>query len=438
MKDMMEEHFRAQLWTQFATILLGLWLVAAPVTLGYLHEGGQASSDMAAGIALVLLATLSLSYTRGWARWGVTAVGLWLLFAPLMFWTKSAAAYANDTLVAMLVISFSILVPGMPGMRMMHGPTVPPGWSYNPSSWAQRGPIVALAFVSLLASRYLAAYQLEHLATAWDPFFGAGTARVLLSDVSKMFPISDAGLGATAYAIELLSTLMGGPDRWRTMPWMVLMFGILVIPLGVASIILVVLQPVVVGQWCTICLFTALTMLVMIPLAADEVVAMMQFMADVRRRGDSLWTNFWHGGTMEGGEEEDRSAPTWPANANELGRAGARGVTVTWRLLVCAAVGLVVMAAPGLLRLDTGIASHFWIVGPLITTVSVVAWADVLRAVRFVNLVLALWLAAAPIALPAGTSALAAGILLAVAVSFLTLRRGSIRESYAGWNERIL
>jgi hypothetical protein len=45
---------------------------------------------------------------------------------------------------------------------------------------------------------------------------------------------------------------MGSPARWYTMPWMVMFFGILVIPLGLVHILLVISQPVVVGEWCTL------------------------------------------------------------------------------------------------------------------------------------------------------------------------------------------
>jgi apolipoprotein N-acyltransferase len=52
--------------------------------------------------------------------------------------------------------------------------------------------------------------------------------------------------------LEPLSGFMGG--RNRTMPWMVVMFGVLVVPLGVVSIVLVILQPLALGAWCTLCL----------------------------------------------------------------------------------------------------------------------------------------------------------------------------------------
>jgi hypothetical protein len=42
------------------------------------------------------------------------------------------------------------------------------------------------------------------------------------------------------------------------------MFGIQVIPLGVTSIVLVILQPLMVGTWCSLCLATAIFMLLTI------------------------------------------------------------------------------------------------------------------------------------------------------------------------------
>lgn len=57
---------------------------------------------------------------------------------------------------------------------------------------------------------------------------------------------------------------MDGKSRWRTMPWMVTMIGIVVIPLGLSHIILVMSQPVVVHHLSTFALLAALVMLPMI------------------------------------------------------------------------------------------------------------------------------------------------------------------------------
>jgi nucleoside-diphosphate-sugar epimerase len=54
-------------------------------------------SDLASGLLIMLLGALSLSPRLSWAQWANTLVGIWLLFAPLVFWSPSAAVYANDT-----------------------------------------------------------------------------------------------------------------------------------------------------------------------------------------------------------------------------------------------------------------------------------------------------------------------------------------------------
>jgi len=56
------------------------------------------------GIALArpLSRALTLALAGGlclWAPWTASAVGVWLLFAPLVFWAPTAAAYGNDTLI---------------------------------------------------------------------------------------------------------------------------------------------------------------------------------------------------------------------------------------------------------------------------------------------------------------------------------------------------
>ena len=122
--------------------------------------------------------------------------------------------------------------------------------------------------------------------------------------MSKAWPVADAGLGAVVYMLELVMTFMGGKDRWRTMPWMVLALAFLIVPLGVVSIYFVIIQPIVIGTWCTLCLVAALAMALMIPFSLDEFVAMGQFLVDARRKGKPFWRTFWTGGAMEGGSDD--------------------------------------------------------------------------------------------------------------------------------------
>jgi hypothetical protein len=230
--------------------------------------------------------------------------------------------------------------------------------------------------------------------------------RVLDSEVSRARPISDAGLGTVADAIEALMGYMGGTSRWRTMPWMVTFFGILVVPLGVVSITLVILQPVMVGTWATLALATAVAMLVMIPLTVDEVVAMGQFLVQSHRAGKPLWRTFWKGGTLEGGGEDERS-PALTAPLTKTGPAMVWGVTVPWTLLASAALGVWLMAAPAVFGMQGTAADSNHLLGALIVTTAVIAMAEVARTGRFLNGLFGLWIMAAPWLL-SGTAAGAA------------------------------
>jgi uncharacterized membrane protein len=437
------DHERAMweqgLWAHFVNLLLGVWLITSPSALGY-GTSGLIRSDIVSGALVILFSLASNARKLGaFGQWANCFVGVWLLFAPLVFWTRDAAAYANDTLVGALVIAFAVLIPGMPGMDMsvmMTGPDIPPGWSYNPSTWAQRAPIILLAAVGFFASRYMAAFQLGHIDNVWDPIFGSGTRRVLQSDVSKMFPISDAGLGAVSYVFEILMGFMGDRARWRTMPWMVMFFGMVVLPLGVTSIVLMILQPVAVGTWCFLCLLAALAMLSMVPATLDEVVAMVQFLVQARREGKPLWRTFWLGGVVEGGQSDKRLTPFNWSRPQDMFTAWSRS---SWHLLLAAGIGGWLMFAPDVLG-TTGRASNSdRLVGALVLTFAFIATAEVARAMRFLNAPFAVWLLIAPWVLEGFvTSARWSDVLAGTTLLALSFPRGNIRGRYGSWQSYIV
>ena len=169
----------------------------------------------------------------------------------------------------------------------------PQGWTYNPSAWSQRIPLVVLAIAGFAIASYLAAYQLGWIGEVFEPFFGDGSRVILNSSVSRILPIPDAALGAIGYLADAIGGIVGGRHRYRTMPWMVILFGIAVGPLGAISVLLVILQPVLFDQWCTLCLASAALSVVMIGPAMDEVLASLEWMRDSRRKGESTWAAFW-------------------------------------------------------------------------------------------------------------------------------------------------
>lgn len=135
----------------------------------------------------------------------------------------------------------------------MSGRAVPPGWEENPTSWPRRLEIVVLAAAGLIVAGYLTLYQLGLLESVFDPFFPQGSPRVL----HLLEPVPDAALGVLAYGAEIVLSLIGGEDRWRTMPWTTLAFGVAVFSGALVSVLLMIAQPVFADAWCTLCLVSA-------------------------------------------------------------------------------------------------------------------------------------------------------------------------------------
>ncbi|MBU4499316.1 MAG: SPW repeat protein [Gammaproteobacteria bacterium] len=473
--DMMVESHRNMLWPYYLSMMLGFWLLTSPFTLGYMSdfapdanqlrvmaERGLPSfelrnllmtwSDVISGILVIVFSALSADTWRRnpWAQWANAFVGLWLMFAPLVFWTPLPEAYANGTLVGGLVIALSVLIPMMPGMSMagmMGRPDVPPGWAYTPSSWLQRMPIGVLALIGFLIARVLGAYQLGHIDSVWEPFFAGsgdmqgvmnGTETIITSDVSKAWPIADGALGAIVYTLELVMTWMAGKDRWRTMPWMVLGLAVLILPLGVVSIYFVIIQPIVIGTWCTLCLIAALAMAVMIPYSLNEFVAMGQFLMWSRKQGKPFWRTFWTGDAMDGGSDDTSKGLV--ATPREQFAQATRGVTYPWTLLLSIAIGIWLTFTR--LSFDSfgAMTDSDHLVGLLVVTFSIIALAEVGRAIRFINIPFGAWLIAAPWLLDGIVSPLAVwnSVICGVLLIVLAIPRGKIKESYAGWDRYIV
>jgi uncharacterized membrane protein len=170
---------------------------------------------------------------------------------------------------------------------------IPPGWTYNPSIWRDRLPVLGLAILGFVIATYLSLYQLRIVPDVWEPFFGNGSKLILNSYLSRYLPIPDAALGALGYLFEGLGALVGGRARWRTMPWVVLLLGLSVMVLGLSSLLLVVAQPVFFRAWCTLCLSSAIISFAIVAPAMDEVLATLQHLRRSKRLGHSFLRALW-------------------------------------------------------------------------------------------------------------------------------------------------
>ena len=446
-----EQAFRSaharNIWAHFLNIGLGAWMITAPVILGYADLTGMLVSDIGAGLLVMIGSFVALSWRASLVRWGVAAVAAWIMTAPLVFWTESAAAYLNGTLAGAAIFGLAVCIrpaPGVGTMAAATGPTVPPGWDYSPSDWTQRMPVIALAFIGLFVSRYLAAYQMGHVDGVWEPFFAGspenpqnGTEEIITSDISRAWPVPDAGLGALTYLLEILIGFIGSARRWRTMPWLVLIFGIMIVPLGVVSITFIIIQPILLGTWCTLCLITAAAMLIQIPYAVDELIATCQFLRRRKRAGAPILRVFLTGDTDDGPDERRDESFEQPAGAVVRDMLGG-GVSVTWGLTASAAIGVWLMFTRLTLGTEGTLANTDHLIGALAVTIAVSAMAESIRAARFLNVCLGAALVICALVMEASWVQSGADIAAGLALMVVSLPRGPVRHSYGGWSRVVV
>lgn len=434
------------IWCDWANLIVGAWLITAALSFDHVKTE-PFWSDIICGIAIFTLSAFGLAFKSVVHRWPIGFIGTWMLFAPLVLWTKSPRVFEMDMLLACLAISFSFLIPGLPGEHpdVESGGSVPKGWSYNPSSWNQRLPLICMGMIGFFAARYLACYQLGYMNSVWDPIFGDGTVKVLTSKVSQAFPVSDAGLGALSYLVDSLAGALGSANRWRTMPWMVLLFGLLIIPAGVTSIVLVMLQPISVGAWCSICLSTAALMLFMVPLAFDEVIASCQFLSRGVKNGKSFWRLLLFGAkgdeqsteTTAGGAKVPDVKTEAPPESSEA--KSDTGITVPWNLALSTIVAIFVMFIPDLLNSIKPMSAIEYIAGALAVTNCVCALAEPCRSVRLLNIPVGLTLIITPYLVTGGQSdSIIADLICGLTLCALSIPKGKIQGRFGSLSKWIV
>jgi hypothetical protein len=436
LEEIMLHHYKT-LWTYVVNGILALWLISQPFLLNY-KSAALMKSDILSGVVVIFVEIVAFIPRFAVLRWGTAIVAFWLLLAPLIFWSPTPATYLVDTLMACLFIAFAVLIPGLPGQAgiQLPGPDKPPEWSYNPSSWIRRWLGIALALVGFFLARYLAAHQLGYIPHVWDPFFGGGSDQVTESALSRSFPISDAGFGAVAYILEALTGFMGSRARWRSAPFIAVTFAVLVIPLGATSILLVIMQPVVVGAWCGFCLISAAALLISVPLAVHESIAVGQFLVLAYKQKKNFWQIFWLGGTVLGYEGKDPDRTHWSLRQRWAG--SIQGVSVPWFIIVQALVGVWFMARPNLLPFNIESANCDHWMGAIIVTVAAVAAAEVTRTARFVNVIAGAAALLLTFLFSSGSTAvLMSGIAGAILLIIVSMPKGAIVERYASWNRLI-
>lgn len=410
-------------------ILWGGWLIFDSIT--HATSSGMMISSILSSVLVMIFSGLSLWLLWQWPRWLSAIVGVWILLAPLAFWTKTAADYSMGNILGFLIILCGAFQPKKQYIPVPPVIDNPPGWDYNPSAWMQRIPIIVLAFLGFFIARYMAAFQLGHMDSVWDPLFKDQTKTILSSDISKAFSISDAGLGAFSYLLDAISGLIGDRHRWRTMPWMVILFGLMIIPPGVTSIALVILQPVAVNAWCFLCLLTAIIMLLMVAPALDEIVATIQFLRLSHKSGKPFWRTFLHG-------EAITNLEIMALPAEGIGKRFSPKYKLKIPIPLAGSIVLstVLMFLPAYYSMEGFSSNLIYFSAALIFTFSMIAISEIARLVRFINILISgilitgIWLTDGII-----LEASLVVTLISLCITVFSLPKGKFRHHFGSYDK---
>jgi hypothetical protein len=165
----------------------------------------------------------------------------------------------------------------------------------------------------------------------------------------------------------------------------------------------------------------------------------MQFLVGARREGKLFWRTFWIGGTLE--QYGTHSLPAARGQRSTTGEivAAMELRNVPWNLATSAALGLWLMVAPTVLGLGGAAADNHHLVGALVVTWAVIAFGEVARTVRLLNIVMGIWIAVSPWLLSGTTDVsrwadlVTGGVLVA-----LSVRRGRVDERFGAWNRYLI
>jgi hypothetical protein len=97
------------------------------------------------------------------------------------------------------------------------------------------------------------------------------------------------------------------------------------------------------------------------------------------------------------------------------------------------------MAAPAVLAVSGSAADSNYLAGALVLAWSVIAFGEVARPARLVNIPIGLWIVLAPWLLSGATEMSRwIDLFVGVLVAALAVPRGAIKEQFGGWNRYLI
>jgi SPW repeat len=92
-------------WQDWASLALGAWLAVSPWALGFSAHDWATSNAVAVGFALFGYAFFEIDMPKPWEEWVNLVLGVWLMASPLVLgFAAEATAAWNAVFVGVLAI----------------------------------------------------------------------------------------------------------------------------------------------------------------------------------------------------------------------------------------------------------------------------------------------------------------------------------------------
>ncbi|MEC9481931.1 MAG: SPW repeat protein [Halomonas sp.] len=93
-------------WREWLMLLLGAWMIVSPYVLGFADSAAVMWSAVISGLILMALALAEISKLQVWEEWGSLMVGIWMVVAPFVLgFTTMSSAMWNSFIVGVLVVA---------------------------------------------------------------------------------------------------------------------------------------------------------------------------------------------------------------------------------------------------------------------------------------------------------------------------------------------
>ena len=100
-------------WQDPISLLAGLWLAASPFALGYRAETSPTWNALVVGTLIALVALHALYRVFAWQEWATLVLGLWLIASPwVLGFSAMPAVMMNAVIVGALIAALAFTALG--------------------------------------------------------------------------------------------------------------------------------------------------------------------------------------------------------------------------------------------------------------------------------------------------------------------------------------